>query len=169
MPFHAAHRGLRSRAPTCLLYLPITCPCHRVHRRSLPSFFHVEAEGHPILRRQVELQLYSATLRCFILTAGLMYIPQLRRLHKEAYNMCMSSLRAQAPRVRLWTLQVYLLDLDGREGIINPSGSFITLGLAISTALLLGLHQDCGSWSIPGWEKELRTRLWWSLLNYDRL
>lgn len=149
----------------CHIHAP---SCHNLSSPLTTSFFQVEAQGHPILRRQVESQLSSAILRCFILTAGLVYIPQLRRLHKEAYCLTMATLRAQSPRARLWTIQIYLLDLDGREAI-SPSGSFITLGLAISTALLLGLHQDCGSWSIPGWEKELRTRLWWSLLNYDRL
>lgn len=131
----------------------------------LQAFFSVEAQAHPVLRQ--EPQLSSPILRCMILTAGLMYIPQLRRLHKEAYMITMAALRAQSPKARLWTLQVYLLDLDGREAI-DPSGNFVTLGLAISTALLLGLHQDCGAWSIPAWEKELRTRLWWSLLTYDR-
>lgn len=132
------------------------------------SFFQIEAQGHPILRHPVDAQLSSVILRCLILTAGLVYVPQLRRLHKEAYILTMPALRAQSHKARLWTLQVYLFDLDGREAI-NPSGNFVTLGLAISTALLLGLHHDCGAWSIPSWEKELRTRLWWSLLNYDRL
>jgi hypothetical protein len=131
----------------------------------LQAFFSVEAQAHPVLRQ--EPQLSSPILRCMILTAGLMYIPQLRRLHKEAYLLTMAALRAQSPKARLWTLQVYLLDLDGREAL-DPSGNFVTLGLAISSALLLGLHQDCGAWTIPAWEKELRTRLWWSLLNYDR-
>ncbi|KLT41590.1 hypothetical protein CC85DRAFT_118987 [Cutaneotrichosporon oleaginosum] len=131
----------------------------------LQAFFAVEAPAHPVLRH--EPQLSSPILRCMILTAGLMYIPQLRRLHKEAYVRTMAALRSQSPKARLWTLQVYLLDLDGRE-TLDASGNFVTLGLAISTALLLGLHQDCGAWSIPAWEKELRTRLWWSLLNYDR-
>ncbi len=131
----------------------------------LQAFFSVEAQAHPVLRQ--EPQLSSPILRCMILTAGLMYIPQLRRLHKEAYMLTMAALRAQSPKARLWTLQVYLLDLDGREAL-DPSGNFVTLGLAISSALLLGLHQDCGAWTIPAWEKELRTRLWWSLLNYDR-
>lgn len=131
----------------------------------LQAFFSVEARAHPIL--QHEPQLTSAILRCVILTAGLMYIPQLRHLHKEAYMLTMGALRAQTPKARLWTLQVHLLDLDRRDAL-EPSSSFVTLSLAISTALLLGLHQDSGAWAIPGWEKELRTRLWWSLLNYDR-
>ncbi|BEI88258.1 uncharacterized protein CcaverHIS019_0109760 [Cutaneotrichosporon cavernicola] len=131
----------------------------------LQAFFSVEAQAHPVLRQ--EEQLSSPILRCMILTAGLMYIPQFRRLRKEAYMLTMGALRAQSPKARLWTLQVYVLDLDGRDAL-EPSGNFVTLGLAISTALLLGLHQDSGAWSIPAWEKELRTRLWWSLLNYDR-
>ncbi|BEI80455.1 hypothetical protein CcaverHIS002_0109840 [Cutaneotrichosporon cavernicola] len=98
----------------------------------LQAFFSVEAQAHPVLRQ--EEQLSSPILRCMILTAG-----------------------AHSPKARLWTLQVYVLDLDGRDAL-EPSGNFVTLGLAISTALLLGLHQD----------SELRTRLWWSLLNYDR-
>jgi len=63
---------------------------------------------------------------------------------------------------------VYLLDLNGREAI-NPSGNFVTLGLAVSVARLLGLHEDCSDWTIPEWEKTLRIRLWWALLSYDKL
>jgi hypothetical protein len=77
-------------------------------------------------------------------------------------------MRQQAPKARLWTLQTYLVDLNGREAI-NPSGNFITLGLAVSVARLLGLYEDSSGWSIPQWEKDLRTRLWWALLSYDQL
>lgn len=82
--------------------------------------------------------------------------------------IAMAAMRREAPRARLWTMQSYLLDLNGREAI-NPSGNFVVLGLAVSVARLLGLHEDCAGWTIPGWEKVVRTRLWWALLSYDKL
>jgi hypothetical protein len=65
-------------------------------------------------------------------------------------------------------MQLYLLDLDGREAI-NPSVNFVVLGLAVSIARLLGLSEYCSQWSIAAWERDLRTRLWWGLLVHDTL
>jgi hypothetical protein len=131
-------------------------------------FFRIEGRGHPIWPIIQSGQAMNPALKAFCVTAGLIYMPTLRHLHHDAYVATMSSLRQQSPRARLWTIQVYLMDLDGRESI-NPSGNFVILGQAISVARLLGLHEDCSSWQIPQWEKDLRRRLWWSLLVYDRL
>ncbi|RSH80214.1 hypothetical protein EHS25_007224 [Saitozyma podzolica] len=134
----------------------------------LQKFFQVEGHGLPLWseaqhRRATPIPL---ALRCFCLTAGLIYTSSLRHLHREAYLITVNHLRQQSPRGRLWTMQLYLLDLDGREAI-NPSGNFVVLGLAVSIARLLGLNEDCSQWSIPAWERDLRTRLWWGLLVYD--
>ena len=126
-------------------------------------FYLIEGQGLPIFSNQ---QQPNDCLKAFCLTAGLVYQPSLRALHKSAYVATMSKLRQRALRARLWVLQVYLLDLNGREAI-NPCGNFLTLGLAVSTASLLGLNEDCSGWSIPEWEKDLRTRLWWALWVYD--
>ena len=34
-------------------------------------------------------------------------------------------------------------------------------------AQLLGMHLDPTRWAIPGWEKDLRIRLWWMLAMHD--
>lgn len=130
---------------------------------TLIRFHAIEGSGLPIFSSH---QQPNDCLKAFCLTAGLIYTPSLRVLHKSAYVATMTRLRQRTPRARLWVLQVYLLDLNGREAI-NPSGNFLTLGLAVSTACLLGLNEDCSEWSIPEWEKDLRTRLWWALWVYD--
>lgn len=43
----------------------------------------------------------------------------------------------------------------------------MVLGQAVSMSRLLGLHRNCSLWKIPLWERDLRTRLWWSLVQYD--
>ncbi|WVR06755.1 hypothetical protein IAU60_003790 [Kwoniella sp. DSM 27419] len=130
----------------------------------------IEGRGFPIFSaaQHASPVTLPETLRCFALTAGLIYTPSLRHLHHHAYMITMRQVRQRAPSARLWTLQMHLLDLNGREAI-NPSGNFIVLGLAVSLSRLLGLHEDCSDWTIPDWEKDLRCKLWWALLVYDKI
>ncbi len=130
----------------------------------------VEGQGCPVFSPQQRQSLHNMpeTLRCLVVAAGLIYTPSLRHLHHHAYVTTMRQFRSHAPNARLWTMQMYLLDLNGREAI-NPTGNFIVLGLAVSLARLLGLHEDCSDWTIPQWEKDLRCNLWWALLTYDKM
>ncbi|ORY50192.1 hypothetical protein BCR35DRAFT_25082 [Leucosporidium creatinivorum] len=76
-------------------------------------------------------------------------------------------LQVEGPRARLSTIQATLIDLNGRHGV-DPAGNFVRLGTAVAVARLLGLHKDCSRWMIPLWERDLRSRLWWALLVYDK-
>ena len=61
---------------------------------------------------------------------------------------------------KLSTIAANLLDLNGRPSM-DPRGNYIVLARTIAQAQLLGLHLDPTDWSIPGWERDLRIRLWW--------
>lgn len=131
------------------------------------SFIAIEVPANPIWSAVPDVQLeLCPPSRSAALVAGLIYVPHLKHLHKRAVAMAASVNRGT--HARLWRMQGYLCELHGREAN-DPSGNFVTLGMAVSTARLLGLHKDCGAWTIPRWEKDVRTRLWWSLLLYDRL
>ncbi|WWC88922.1 uncharacterized protein L201_003837 [Kwoniella dendrophila CBS 6074] len=134
------------------------------------KFFEIEGQGLPIFPQGIsnDIMKIPETLRCLCLTAGLIYTPSLRQYHQQAYLITTSFLRKQPPRARLWTLQFCIMDLNGREAI-NPSGNFIVLGLTVSIARLLGLHENPQDWNIPQWEKDLRINLWWALAVYDKL
>ncbi|KAJ6539921.1 hypothetical protein B0H10DRAFT_2394097 [Mycena sp. CBHHK59/15] len=91
----------------------------------------------------------------------------LRHLVAEAWKITTSTNRAHARSARLSTIQANLLDLDGRPSL-NPTGNSMLLGQTIAAGRLMGLHLDCSTWSIPKWEKDIRNRLWWALLQQDK-
>lgn len=69
---------------------------------------------------------------------------------------------------RLSTIQTGLLDLHGRAAI-DPAGNYVRLGTLVAISNLLGLSYNCSDWTIPIWERQLRIRLWWALVQYDRM
>lgn len=157
---HGCLRDGRKVSFFCLCSFPL-------NEELMRRFFEIEGQGLPIFNPISHFHLPDI-LRCLCLSAGLIYVPSHRHLHRSVYMTTMAAMRRETTRARLWTMQAYLLDLNGREAI-NPSGNFVLLGLAGSVARLLGLHEDCGGWMIPEWEKVVRTRLWWALVSYDRL
>lgn len=148
---------------------------HLVTNTADPSFYDVEAGANPIWRPGVPMDTQvgaSDALREYVFTSGLMYVPHLRHLHELALaqyeQRFASESNQQGTSARLWKMQLLLCILYSREAK-DPTRNFVTLGQAVSTARLLGLHKDSSGWDIPYWEKSLRARLWWSLLLYDRL
>ncbi|KAM0748224.1 hypothetical protein T439DRAFT_76556 [Meredithblackwellia eburnea MCA 4105] len=107
-------------------------------------------------------------LRCCYVTCGLIYNPSFRHLYSQAWAITRAYFRTHSPRARLSTIQAALVDLNGRESV-DPAGNFVRFGTNLAVARLLGLHKNCTSWLIPLWERDLRTRLWWALLQYDKL
>lgn len=108
----------------------------------------------------------TSILHCSYLATALIYHPHLRHLYHSAWNIIITNTEGRKPRARLSTIQAALIDLNARSGV-NPAGNFVVFGQTIAVARLLGLHRDCSSWMIPQWERDLRTRIWWALLQYD--
>lgn len=132
------------------------------------SYLKFEGQAVPIWSEEhfkVETRLESA-LHATYITIGLIYEPTLRHLYHQAWSIIISSTEGRKPRARLSSVQAALIDLNARCGV-NPAGNFILLGQTIAVAKLLGLHRDCSTWRIPQWEKDLRNRIWWALVQYD--
>ncbi|KAM0751830.1 hypothetical protein T439DRAFT_325021 [Meredithblackwellia eburnea MCA 4105] len=109
--------------------------------------------------------LVNEGLHCCYIASGLIYDPALSHLHHEAWKIVVAN-TAPSPLARLSSVQATLIDINGRCSR-NPSGNFKNFATAIGIARLLGLHLDCSRWTIPRWERRLRTRIWWALIIYD--
>ncbi|KAJ7699360.1 hypothetical protein B0H17DRAFT_1328336 [Mycena rosella] len=112
-------------------------------------------------------QRLPAGLFCAYVTRGVIYDDQLRHLAADAWKITTLTNRAQSRSARVSTIQANLLDLDGRPSL-NPTGNSMLLGQTIAAGRLMGLHLDCTSWLIPKWEKSLRIKLWWAVLQQDK-
>ncbi|KAF7292399.1 hypothetical protein HMN09_01224000 [Mycena chlorophos] len=51
---------------------------------------------------------------------------------------------------------------------LSPLLLSIDFPQTIAAGRLMGLHLDCTSWLIPRWEKQLRIKLWWAVLQQDK-
>ncbi|KAJ7146156.1 hypothetical protein C8R44DRAFT_973017 [Mycena epipterygia] len=112
-------------------------------------------------------QRLPAGLFCAYVSRGVIYDDQLRHLAADAWKITTLTNRAQSRSARVSTIQANLLDLDGRPSL-NPTGNSMLLGQTIAAGRLMGLHLDCTSWLIPKWEKSLRIKLWWAVLQQDK-
>lgn len=135
----------------------------------MQDYLRIDAAASPIWSQEhvaANPQL-DPGLHCSFIACGIGYHAGLRHLQHQAWGICRAYFRAKDPRARLSTIQATLLDLNGRHGV-DPAGNFVRLGTTVAVARLLGLHKDCSTWTIPLWERDLRTRLWWALLVYDK-
>ncbi|KAJ6493925.1 hypothetical protein C8R47DRAFT_1117814 [Mycena vitilis] len=112
-------------------------------------------------------QRLPSGLFCAYVSRGLIYDDQLRHMATQAWKITTMTNRAQSRSARVSTIQANLLDLDGRPSL-NPTGNSLLLGQTIAAGRLMGLHLDCRSWLIPKWEKSLRVKLWWAVLQQDK-
>ncbi|KAJ7730660.1 hypothetical protein DFH07DRAFT_1065926 [Mycena maculata] len=112
-------------------------------------------------------QRLPAGLFCAYVSRGVIYDDQLRHLAAEAWKITTLTNRAQSRSARVSTIQANLLDLDGRPSL-NPTGNSMLLGQTIAAGRLMGLHLPCEHWLIPKWEKSLRVKLWWAVLQQDK-
>ncbi|KIY50592.1 hypothetical protein FISHEDRAFT_71632 [Fistulina hepatica ATCC 64428] len=106
-------------------------------------------------------------LLCAYISRGIIHDEKLRPTLPRAWQITLHTINLELRRARLATVQAGLLDLDGRPSL-DPTGNSLTLGQTIAAARLMGLHLDCSKWTIPRWEKSLRIRLWWALLQQDK-
>ena len=137
---------------------PIIHSFKAIDGRALP----VWAVEHSAMSDMPDPTLFS----CCVAT-GLIY-SQHRQHVSEVWDVAQSYLRNSMHHARLSTIQAALLDLNGRNAI-NPAGNYVRLGTSVAVANLMGLNRDCSQWAIPSWERGLRIRLWWAIVQYDRL
>ncbi|CAK5271368.1 unnamed protein product, partial [Mycena citricolor] len=140
-------------------------------QRLLRNYLNMDGAAVPIWRAtdfaENPQKRLPAGLFCAYVTRGVIYDDQLRSLAPQAWKITTLTNRAQSRSARVSTIQANLLDLDGRPSL-NPTGNSLLLGQTIAAARLMGLHLDCTTWSIPNWEKALRVKLWWAVLQQDK-
>lgn len=139
-------------------------------RRARASYLRIDAAALPIWSQEhfAANPNLNPGLQASYITSALIYTPSLRRFQHACWGLCRAHFRMRDPRARLATIQATLIDLNGRSGVDN-AGNYTRLGTTVSVSRLLGLHKDCSAWTIPLWERDLRSRLWWALLIYDRM
>ncbi|KAF7319969.1 hypothetical protein MKEN_00780800 [Mycena kentingensis (nom. inval.)] len=143
---------------------------NNIHRL-LQHYLRLDGIAVPIWRQSDFVdnpeQRLPAGLFCAYVSRGIIYDDQLRHFSADAWKVTTLTNRAQSRSARVSTIQANLLDLDGRPSL-NPTGNSMLLGQTIAAGRLMGLHLDCKSWSIPNWEKHLRVKLWWAVLQQDK-
>ena len=141
-------------------------------------YFRIVHPSFPILHKNVFLEKYSRSHREFsppllaaVYILALQYWsyenelirskkPQVENLEELA----MRSLSYVVHRPKLSTVEAGLLLLQWRTG----SSSWALTARMVAVGQELGLHRDCSTWNIPGWEKGLRKRLAWAVFMQDK-
>lgn len=77
-----------------------------------------------------------------------------------------SSLQGVTNRPKLSTLQGGLLLLQFHGS--GDDGAWALSSQLVAVAQDLGIDSDCSGWTIPVWEKDLRTRLSWAIFMMDK-
>ena len=90
--------------------------------------------------------------------------PNLRYIWNQANDALYSELHL-SPGIS--TVIAILLNISGRP-LSAMIGNAVLLGSAISLAHSLGLNRNCLDWNISHSEKNLRVRLWWAIVIYDK-
>ncbi|KAM0792547.1 hypothetical protein ACM66B_005214 [Microbotryomycetes sp. NB124-2] len=136
----------------------------------LSDYLRIDAVALPIWSQEhyAAQSHLNVGLRCSYITAAMAYTPELRHIQHRCWGITRAYFRLREPRARLHTIQATLIDLNGRHGV-DPAGNFVRLGATVAIARLLGLHKDSSMWTIPLWERDLRARLWWALVVYDKV
>jgi len=84
-----------------------------------------------------------------------------------AWNQAVVALNEDFAAPGLSTLLAALLDLNGRP-VYSITGNTINIGRTVALAQSLGLNRDPTRWQLTKEEKDLRIRVWWSILIHDR-
>ncbi|GAB1741313.1 hypothetical protein NU219Hw_g6551t1 [Hortaea werneckii] len=116
----------------------------------------------------------SSALLCDIYASTLIFwerSPSLR-LHTRpdmtfAWNQAVVALQEDFMAPSITTVQAALLDLMGRP-VLSVPGNIVNAGRTVTLANSLGLNRDPTTWASSSEnEKNLRVRLWWSLVIND--
>jgi hypothetical protein len=116
----------------------------------------------------------SPALLCCLYAQSLIYwrtmkqsdqhCPSLRYIWNQATEALYSEL-CLSPGIAV--VIALLLNVSGRP-VSSMMGNSVLLSSAIALAHSLGLNRDCRDWDIPEAEKDLRIRLWWAILIFDK-
>ncbi|TLS28477.1 hypothetical protein PpBr36_01294 [Pyricularia pennisetigena] len=68
----------------------------------------------------------------------------------------------------IMVLQAYILYLLSVRQYVDPRSLYCLIGIAVRMAQRLGIHRDGAQFGLPPFESEMRRRLWWVLLIFDR-
>ncbi|GAA5894950.1 Zn(II)2Cys6 transcription factor [Sporobolomyces salmoneus] len=123
--------------------------------------------AYPVLSTTTPFDDLPPGLRAFVLVESIATSPEFRLAGLEARRMLKAvhlANRMLESTAKLSSISAALLELNMN---LDPRGDFLLLSKTIAHAQLLGLHIDCQGSSIPDAEKELRTRLWWTLRIHD--
>ena len=148
------------------------------HGRALINlYFRIVHPSFPILHKKVYLEKYERTHREFspVLLAAVYILatdywsyslelsgsaaPDVKSLESLAWKC----LNCAIHRPKLSTVEAGLLLLQR-----SNQRSWPLTAQMVAVGQDLGLHRDCTSWDIPGWEKGLRKRLAWALFMQDK-
>lgn len=67
----------------------------------------------------------------------------------------------------LAVVQALLLLSNYTQKRNRPNTGWNYLGLAVRTAVSLGLHKEFSNWDITPLQREMRRRVWWGLFIFD--
>jgi transcriptional regulatory protein GAL4 len=67
----------------------------------------------------------------------------------------------------LTLVQALLLLSNYTQKRNRPNTGWNYLGLAVRTAVSLGLHKDFSTWQITPLQREMRRRVWWGVFIFD--
>ena len=148
------------------------------HGRALINlYFRIVHPSFPVLHKKVYLEKYERTHREFspVLLAAVYILatdywsyslelsgsaaPDVKSLESLAWKC----LNCAIHRPKLSTVEAGLLLLQR-----SNQRSWPLTAQMVAVGQDLGLHRDCTSWDIPGWEKGLRKRLAWALFMQDK-
>jgi hypothetical protein len=180
VPQHATKRALRAEADIDDIEM-----LARPHGLALIKlYFRIVHPSFPILHKEVFLEKYGRTYReiephilaaVYALAArwwsyGGAGLPLEKKVDEAALvKIALQSVQDAMHRPRLNTIQAGLLLLQRHRDPFFTDNSWMwsfTSSL-IGLGQHLGLHLDCGDWTIPDWEKGLRRRLAWALFTQD--
>ncbi|KAK2072460.1 hypothetical protein P8C59_006814 [Phyllachora maydis] len=68
----------------------------------------------------------------------------------------------------LMVLQAFILYLLAVRQYVDPRALFCLIGISVRIATRLGLHRDGAQVGMPPFEVEMRRRLWWQLVIFDK-
>ena len=115
----------------------------------------------------------SSTLICSMYAISLVYwqnsseLTGTRRPNMDfAWNQANAALEDDFVAPYMTTIQAALLGMGGRP-VAQIQHNIANAGRVVTCAHSIGLHRDPTAWNATETEKDLRLRLWWSVLIHD--
>ncbi|GAA5832375.1 hypothetical protein JCM3766R1_002400 [Sporobolomyces carnicolor] len=133
----------------------------------IDQYYNRNVPGCPVLSRSLPYDDLPPGLQAVVLVEAIAAVPQSRLAGQEARRMVKATKLADRmleSSAELSSISAALLELNMN---LDPRGDYMLLSKTIAHAQLLGLHIDCRGWSIPDWEQDLRSSLWWSIRIQD--